>query len=292
MKILFSKRCLEYEKNGHPESPERVKSTYEFLKKKKFDFLEPRLCSRKDLLLVHDKEFVDSVKDGNFYDPDTPNLPEMYDYARLSAGSAIEAMKIALEDEKTFSLMRPPGHHAGRNGKALNAPSLGFCYFNNIAIACRKALDFVKKVAIIDIDCHFGNGTQDIFLGNPKILYTSLHRFEYGFYPGSGSKSEDNCLNYPLSYETTEKEYLDTLNNALTNVKKFNPDLVAISAGFDTHKNDPLTGGLGLKTTSFRKIGILLANLKKPSFTVLEGGYGKVLPECVHEFLIGYSEKI
>jgi acetoin utilization deacetylase AcuC-like enzyme len=216
-------------------------------------------------------------------------LPRIYEYAKLSAGSSVEAMKMALKGKISFSLMRPPGHHAGINGKALGAPSLGFCYFNNVAIATKKALNFVDRVAIVDIDCHFGNGTQQIFFGDSNVLYVSLHKFHPGFYPGGGRISEENCFNYPLPPGTTEKQYFMTLEKALKEVRRFDPELIAVSAGFDTHKDDPLTGGLGLEAKSFRSIGLQFADLKKPSFAVLEGGYGATLPECVYEFLIGYS---
>ena len=116
MKVLFSQKCLDYWQPGHPESPDRVKRTFELLKGK-FEFLEPEPCSEKDLLLVHEKNYVEVIKSGRFYDSDTPNLPNIFDYAKLSAGSAIKAMKIALEGEKMFSLMRPPGHHAGPTEK-------------------------------------------------------------------------------------------------------------------------------------------------------------------------------
>jgi len=286
MKILFSKKCLEYWQYGHPESPERVGKTFELLKGK-FEFLEPEPCSEKDLLSVHEKNYVEMIKKGEIHDSDTPNLPDIFDYAKLSAGSAIKAMKIALEGEKTFSLMRPPGHHAGRNGKTLHAPSLGFCYFNNIAIATKMALNSLKKVAIIDIDCHHGNGTQDIFFGDKNVLYVSLHLND--FYPGTGRISEKNCINFPLPFGIDEKTYFENFNLALKEVKKFNPDLIAVSAGFDGHKNDPLTmGGLGLNEESYRKIGELIVSLKKPSFAVLEGGYGIEFPESVHQFLMGF----
>jgi acetoin utilization deacetylase AcuC-like enzyme len=278
MKVIFSKKCLEYRAIGHPESPRRVYNTFKFLKKKGIEFVEPKVCDEKDLLLVHEKEFIERVKNGNFYDFDTPNLPGMYDYAKLAAGSAIQAMELALKDEKTFSLMRPPGHHAGKNFLG------GFCYFNNIAIASKKALEFVEKVAIIDIDCHHGNGTQDIFLGNPRVLYVSLHR--YPFYPGTGKTSEKNCLNYPLKYDTTRKEYILTLDKALKEVKKYNPSLIGVSAGFDTHKNDPV-GGLNLRKKTYFRIGEMIKELERPTFAVLEGGYGRTLPECVYQFLVG-----
>jgi len=289
MKILFSEECLEYQYSGHPESPERVLNTFEFLKQKGFEFVEPRPCSEKELLLVHDKKFVEEIKSEKFSYIDSPALPGIYYYARLSAGSAVNAMEISLKNEKTFSLMRPPGHHAGRNGLTLGSMSLGFCYFNNIAIACKKALKIVKKIAIIDFDCHHGNGTQDIFIGCSNVLYVSLHK--YPFYPGTGGISEKNCLNYPLSSETTEEEYLETFEKALEKVKNFKPNLIAVSAGFDSHKEDDITfNGLNLSYKSFRAIGELIKELKKPSFAVLEGGYGKILPKSVYEFIVGYSD--
>ncbi len=291
MKVLFSQECLEYWQAGHPESPDRVKKTFELLEEKKFEFIEPEPCSEKELLLAHEKSYVEKIKSEIFYDSDTPSLPGIFDYARLSAGSAIKAMKIALKDENAFSLMRPPGHHAGRNGKALYAPSLGFCYFNNVAIATKTALNFVKKVSIIDIDCHHGNGTQEIFLGDKNVLYVSLHLND--FYPGTGNTTEKNCINFPLPFGMDEDIYFEKFEIALKEIKKFNPDLIAVSAGFDGHKNDPITmGGLGLDEESYRKIGELITNLKKPSFAVLEGGYGEEFPESVYEFLIGFSKKI
>jgi acetoin utilization deacetylase AcuC-like enzyme len=289
MKILFSKRCLDYRQPGHPESPDRVLKTFEFLKQKGFEFVEPLTCSEKELLLAHDKKFVEEIKSEKFSYIDSPALPGIYDYARLSAGSAINAMEISLKNEKAFSLMRPPGHHSGKNGLALGSMSLGFCYFNNIAIACKKALNYVKKIAIIDFDCHHGNGTQDIFIGCPNVLYVSLHK--HPFYPGTGWKSEKNCLNYPLSSEITKEEYLETFKKALDEVKKFRPNLIAVSAGFDAHKDDDITfNGLNLDYKSFRIIGELIKELKKPSFAVLEGGYGETLHNSVYEFIVGYSD--
>jgi len=289
MKILFSEKCLEYWYPGHSESPTRIHDTFELLKEKGFEFVEPKPCPERELLLVHDRKFVEEIKSGNFSYIDSPALPGIYDYARLSAGAAINAMEISLKNEKTFSLMRPPGHHSGKNGLALGSMSLGFCYFNNIAIACKKALKFVKKIAIIDFDCHHGNGTQDIFLGYPNVLFISLHK--YPFYPGTGEKSEKNCLNYPLNNETIEKEYLETFKQALGEVKEFNPNLIAVSAGFDAHKDDDVTfNGLNLVYGSFRRIGELIKKLEIPSFAVLEGGYGKTLPGSVYNFLVGYSD--
>ncbi|MEM2915123.1 MAG: histone deacetylase, partial [Candidatus Bathyarchaeia archaeon] len=263
MYIVFSEKCLEYWEPGHPESPERVYNVYRLLREKEFKFISAEPCAEEDLLLVHKRDFIEKIKNGAFYDSDTANLPGMYEYARLSAGAAIKSMRLALNGEKAFSLMRPPGHHAGINGRALGAPSLGFCYFNNIAIACKKALSEVKKVAIIDIDCHHGNGTQEIFFKEPRVLYVSLHR--HGVYPGTGGTSEGNCLNYPLRSHVGESEYLETLKSALKKVKQFNPNLTAVSAGFDTHKRDPVCG-LGLSEEVYSVIGMLIARLKREIF--------------------------
>ena len=287
MKILISEKCLEYWYPGHSESPTRIHDTFELLKEKGFEFVEPKPCPERELLLVHDRKFVEEIKSGNFSYIDSPALPGIYDYARLSAGAAINAMEISLKGERAFSLMRPPGHHVGRNGLALGSLSLGFCYFNNVAIACKKALKFVNKVAIIDFDNHHGNGTQDIFLGHSNVLYVSLHK--YPDYPGTGKISEKNCLNYPLGPGTTEKEYMETFKQALVEVEDFNPDLIAVSAGFDIHKDD-LIGGLGLDYKSFGTIGKLIKQLEKPSFATLEGGYGPILPRSVYEFSVEYSD--
>ena len=284
MHIVFSKKCLEYYEPWHPESPDRVYQTYSLLRKRGFKFIEAEPCAEEDLLLAHSKEHVEKIKTESFYDPDTPCIPGIYYYARLSAGAAIKSMKTALKDEKSFSLMRPPGHHAGINGRALGAPTLGFCYFNNIAIACMKALQKVDRIAILDIDCHHGNGTQEIFFKNPRVLFVSLHRC--GIYPGTGWRSEENCLNYPFLHAVSEQEYLNTLEKALGEIEKFNPDLLAVSAGFDTYKYDPVCG-LGLSVESYMSIGRMIAELGKKTFAVLEGGYGKAFPQCVLNFLNG-----
>jgi acetoin utilization deacetylase AcuC-like enzyme len=284
MKVVFSKKCLEYKSEGHPESPERISSTFNFLKEKGLKFVESKPCEYEDLLKVHSESYVEIIEKGEFFDADTPNLPNIYEYARLAAGAAIQAMKISLSEEKSFSLMRPPGHHAGREGIALGAPSLGFCYFNNIAIATAKALDFCEKVAIIDVDYHHGNGTQEIFFGNERILYVSLHAFPA--YPGSGRKSEGNCLNFPLPHDTTRKEYLETLRKACKKVEKFEPSLIAVSFGCDTFKNDPI-GGLNLEEEDFFEMGKIIAMFKKPTFTVMEGGYSSSVSKCVYNFIKG-----
>jgi len=281
MKIVFSEKCVEYYSPINPESPERVFVPFDYLKRKNFRFIEPEPCAEKDLRLCHTSRLIEAVKAGNFSDPETPPLPRIFGYAKLAVGAAVKAALLSLEGEKTFSLMRPPGHHAEKDRLG------GFCYFNNIAVAMMKILKKIGKAAIVDIDCHHGNGTENIVFGNRNILYISLHQSP--LYPGTGTKSRGNCLNYPLPAGTGEKAYLAVLEEALSGVKKFKPDILGVSAGFDTYKGDPLAG-LVLEKESYRKIGEMLKNLNKPVFSVLEGGYSHDLAECIYQFLSGLEK--
>lgn len=275
MKLIFSPKCLEYGSPLHPESPERLRQAYEFLRPY-YSFLEPREAREQELLLVHSKEYVEMIKGGKFYDPDTPAYPRIYEYALLSAGAAILAAQ-----QNCFSLMRPPGHHAGRDGVALGASTLGFCYFNNIAIAIRK---LGRKALILDIDAHHGNGTQEIFQGDPNVIYISLHT--RGIYPGTGLRSEDNCYNFPLPIGVGDKEYLSTLEKALKQVDLGRVEILGVSAGFDTLKGD--LGAMNLSESCFREIGRMIRELNLPTFFVLEGGY-RNLGRCIYEFLRGFE---
>ncbi len=275
-KIIFSEKCLGYGQ-WHIEGPERVRKAAEALKGLGYEFLEPEPASEDDLLRVHDTDYVWNVKKSLVADPDTPAYDNIYEFARFSAGGAILAAKVG-----GFSIMRPPGHHAGRNGAALGAYTRGFCYFNNIAIAV-KYLD--RRTLILDIDGHHGNGTQEIFLGDKKVTYVSLHR--HPNYPGTGVVSETNCLNFPLPPDCGDEVHIKTLDKALSSVDADNFELVAVSAGFDTHVGD--LASLGLTEKGYRKIGKRIAGLGKPTFFVLEGGYqgeniGKDIDELLKAF--------
>ena len=158
---------------------------------------------------------------------------------------------------------------------------MGFCYFNNIAIAVAKVLA-VSRIAIVDFDCHHGNGTENIFLGNDRVLFASLHQSPC--YPGTGLRSQKNCRNYPLPPQTEETEFLEALDHALDEVRAFKPQLIAISAGFDAHKADPITE-MELEVETFGKIGERLRGLCLPSFAVLEGGYGARFAACAETFV-------
>jgi len=282
MKIFYSPKCLEYSQPGHPESPARARLTYEYLEEKGFEFTEPNPCRDEDILLAHTEKLLDSIKQGRFFDMDTPVYQGIYEIARLSAGAAIDAAMHCLSSgEKAFSLMRPPGHHATRGELG------GFCYFNNIAIASIKATEKIGKVAIVDFDCHHGNGTEDIVLGRKEFLYLSLHQSP--LYPGTGLSSRENCINYPQASNTSPDQFIEALRQGLEEVKNFNPDLLAISAGFDSYKLDPITN-LSLELETYKEIGRMLSSLGKPAFAVLEGGYSRDLPQCIHQFLSGLEE--
>ncbi|RLE12335.1 histone deacetylase [Candidatus Aerophobetes bacterium] len=276
--IIFSEKCLEYIFPGHPESPDRVRVVYEYLAKKRYKFEEAKSCQKEDILLVHTSSHFERVKNNNFFDPDTPNLENIHTYAMLSAGGAIQAAKKALSGENSFSLLRPPGHHAGRNYLG------GFCYFNNIAIATTWALGKVDKVAIVDFDGHHGNGTEDIFRGERRVLYFSLHQSPA--YPGTGLRSKGNALNFPLSPGCEEPEFMRFFLEGIEKIRKFSPSLIAISAGFDAHRSESLLS-LNLETETYFKIGKGIATLNKPVFAVLEGGYHEKMPFCVDNFLRG-----
>ncbi len=281
MKIIFSPKCLEYKSPNHPESPERVKICHDFLVNRKgyikLEFVTPEACTEEDILLVHTKQLLGRVKQSDFFDPDTPSINGIFGYAALSAGAAIGAAQSALsEKEFVFSLMRPPGHHAGKNSLG------GFCYFNNIAIVIKKILKRIKKAVILDLDAHHGNGTENIFLGVDNVLYVSLHQSP--LYPGTGLTSRNNCLNFPLAGGIDETEYLETLKQALKEIWDFKPDILGISMGFDTYRDDPLTN-LNLEKNSYFKIAELIYELDVPSFGVLEGGYSPGIDECLYNFL-------
>jgi acetoin utilization deacetylase AcuC-like enzyme len=278
-KIVFSEKSLNYG-GWHIEGPQRVKMAHEILKEKGYEFLEPTPASEEDILRAHDADYVWNLKKGLVEDSDTPAYQNIYDYARLSVGGAMLASKI-----NGFSLMRPPGHHAGRNGAALGVYTRGFCYLNNVAIAV-KALG--KPALILDVDGHHGNGTQEIFQGDKKTVYVSLHRYPH--YPGTGAYSEGNALNFPLPVDCGEQRYLETLDEALGMVNVGKLEVVAVSVGLDAHVGD--LASLGLTEDSYREIGRRIGSLQKNTFFVMEGGYvGEQNGRDIDQLLRGYEEK-
>jgi acetoin utilization deacetylase AcuC-like enzyme len=291
MVIFHSPRCLDYAAAGHPENPERVRSAVAQLQKEFHTWLLPTPCTDEDILRAHSRELLEAVRFGTFSDVDTPVFPEIFDLGRLSAGAALGAARQALAGRPAFSLMRPPGHHAERHRV------MGFCYFNNIAIAVAGALGSPtcpRRVAILDFDCHHGNGTEDIFQGDDRVLFVSLHQSPC--YPGTGLMSQGNCLNYPLPPGTRPEQFLATLDKGLDRIRDFQPDLLAVSAGFDAYKGDPITS-MDLEIGTFYEIGRRIADVAQPApnapvlpcFAVLEGGYSREFALCVEAFVNGWE---
>jgi len=277
-KVVYSEKCLGYG-SWHIEGPQRVKVASEILKAKGYEFLEPTPASEDDALLVHDADYIFELSKGLVEDPDTPAYDRIYEYAKLSLGGALLASKI-----NGFSIMRPPGHHVGRNGAALGAATRGFCYLNNIAIAVKK---LGKRTLILDIDGHHGNGTQEVFLGDGKVTYVSLHQSPN--YPGTGALTQGNCINFALPPDCGGKKYLETLDSALRMVDIGKFEVAAVSCGFDTHFGDLAT--LGLVELDYWRIGRKIASFKKPTFFVLEGGYvGQKVGLDIDSLLKGYEE--
>jgi acetoin utilization deacetylase AcuC-like enzyme len=183
--------------------------------------------------------------------------------------------------EPALSLMRPPGHHAGRDNV------MGFCYFNNIAIAVARLLaeHKLQRVAILDFDCHHGNGTEEIFRGDDRVLFVSLHQSPC--YPGTGLEHAGNCLNYPLPPLTGPGRFLEAIDDALRRIVAFAPEVLAVSAGFDAFKDDPITQ-MALEVETYHEIARRLAALRVRTFAVLEGGYAVEFASCVEAFVSGW----
>jgi acetoin utilization deacetylase AcuC-like enzyme len=180
--------------------------------------------------------------------------------------------------------MRPPGHHATRDR------AMGFCYLNNVAITVLEAAATgAKRVAVFDFDVHHGNGTEAILLNRPGTAFFSIHLFPC--YPGTGGENVGtNCFNYPVEPGLPRQDYRAALARALGDLKKFRPDLVAVSAGFDAYVRDPLVQGV-LVADDFYWLGQSLRALGVPLFSVLEGGYSRDLPELILTYLKGVAGK-
>ena len=286
MIIFHDARCLEYLSPGHPERPERITRTVLPLKDRhrKWEWREPRAATKEELLRAHSAEHIERVaRAAQDFDLDTPAHPNIDKYAKKSAGAAIETARAALHGESAFSLMRPPGHHATRDR------AMGFCYFNNVAIAALDALaNRVERIAIWDFDAHHGNGTEAIVAHNSQIAFASIHQFPA--YPGTGAQSFGNVENYPVAPYTPLAQHVDVAERALQKLLKFKPDLVLVSAGFDAYSGDPLIQ-MTLEQEDFAKFGEWLREIDIPAAAILEGGYSYELPELIDAFLTGWTSK-
>jgi len=275
----------------HPERPERISLTIQhlietgLLGSPNITCFEPTPAAIEDLKRIHTAEYIERVKQisgrGGMLTPDTPLRPGTYDYARLSAGGAILAGELTVEGraKNSFALIRPPGHHAGRDYGG------GFCYFNNIAIMIeylRKKFR-MKRFMIIDWDVHHGNGTQDIFYKDPTVLYFSTHQMP--LYPGTGYMEEIGegegsgyNVNLPLPAGTTGEVYDRILTELIIPLAEdFRPEIISVSSGFDAYFADPIAS-LGFTTNTYVSITKELMRLAERVCRgrlalVLEGGY-------------------
>jgi len=272
--------------DGHPEKIDRVTAVIDNFKKlgnKNLVWKKPSKFDRSLLETTHNSDYINFVEESfpkkglSFLDGDTIISPGSKEAASDAVGSIITAIDGVQNNEfkNAFCAIRPPGHHAGKN------KAMGFCIYNNVAAGANYLLDKYKlhKVAIIDFDVHHGNGTQDIFYDNEKVLYISTHQFP--FYPGSGTDQEkgkhNNIFNIPLPAGTTSEEYLSAYEYVLKKISEFKPEFILLSAGFDAHKNDPLAQ-FQLESKDFYEITRRTLELSKlycgaKVVSILEGGY-------------------
>ena len=271
---------------GHPEKIDRVTAVIDNFKKldnKNLIWKKPSKFNRSLLEITHSSDYINFVETSfskkglSFLDGDTIVSPGSKDATLDAVGSIIAAIDGVQNKEfkNAFCAVRPPGHHAEKN------KAMGFCIYNNVAVGANYLINKYKlnKIAIIDFDVHHGNGTQDIFYDNEKVLYISTHQFPY--YPGSGTEQEkgkyNNIFNIPLAAGTTSEEYLNAYEFVLKKIKEFKPEFILFSAGFDAHKDDPLAQ-LQLEAEDFYTLTRRTLELSKlycdgKVVSILEGGY-------------------
>jgi len=272
--------------DGHPEKIDRVTvviNNFKKLDNKDLVWKKPSKFDRSLLEITHNSDYINFVEKSFpekglfFLDGDTIVSPGSKDATSDAVGSIITAIDGVQNKNfnNAFCAVRPPGHHAEKN------KAMGFCIYNNVAVGANYLINKykLKKVAIIDFDVHHGNGTQDIFYDNEKVLYISTHQYPY--YPGSGTNDEkgkhNNILNIPLPAGTTSEEYLNAYEFVLKKIKEFKPEFILLSAGFDAHKDDPLAQ-LQLESKDFYSITKRTLELSKQYcdgkvVSILEGGY-------------------
>jgi acetoin utilization deacetylase AcuC-like enzyme len=286
--LIHSDRFVEHQTPpGHPEQPERAEVMDKVAanwRSKGVEVIEPPVADHAQLARVHDDRYLRQIESiqgrAVALDPDTFTSPETYEIARLAAGAALEAVNRVLDGPHTRSLalMRPPGHHAERDR------AMGFCIYNNVAVAAAHArARGVKRVAIVDYDVHHGNGTQHIFESDPDVLYVSTHQYPY--YPGTGDATEVGVgagagatVNLPLEVGAVDEDYRLVFEEVVLPVlRQFRPELLLVSAGFDAHVRDPLAG-MRLTTPAFAAMTMALRTVAEECgggrlAVITEGGY-------------------
>ncbi len=286
MHVITDERCLAYHAPGHPERPARVKNTLAKLRTQDeipIEWHAPSVATDALLRLGHTDAHIEALRAPVAdFDGDTPAYPEIDQHARRSVGGAMDALALALEGQQAFSLLRPPGHHA------TGSRPMGFCYLGSVGLSALHASRTLgKRVAVYDFDVHHGNGTEALLLDQPGVSFSSIH--QHPCYPGTGTKNVgSNCLNYPVAPQTPPSEYRAILERAMEAVVAWQPDLIAVSAGFDAYYRDPIAQET-LRAEDFRWIGERLKATGVPFYSVLEGGYSDDLPELIFAYLQGVT---
>jgi len=286
MIIITDDRCTAYGQPGHPERPQRVRLTVERLKAQTelaLTWAKPAPVTEAQIERAHKRRHLDRLSVPMDFDGDTATHPDIRSHAERSVGGALYALQMARQNQAAFSLLRPPGHHATPER------AMGFCYLNSIAIAVLEArATGTGRVAVFDFDVHHGNGTEEILLDREQCAFFSIHQFPC--YPGTGADSYRNAHNYPVAPGASRDEWRQTLAQALEDLQRFKPELVAVSAGFDAYRGDPLSDA-ALEEEDFGWLGRSIGALGVPVFSVLEGGYSRELPNLILAYLRGLAGK-
>jgi acetoin utilization deacetylase AcuC-like enzyme len=287
MKIITDPRCTSYETLGHPERPARILDTVELLKSQPelpIDWVTPAEAPDHAIRRAHITRHILRLDKPLDFDADTSWHPGISDRARASVSAGLTALDCAIAGEGSFSLMRPPGHHA------TSTQAMGFCYLNNIAIAALEAHARTgKRVAVYDFDVHHGNGTEEILMNRAGVAFYSIHQSPC--YPGTGTSNVgQNCFNYPVQPMTPREEYRRVFQRALNDMLSFKPEIIGVSAGFDAYVKDPIAQET-LEVEDFHWLGQQFQRCGVPFFSLLEGGYSPDLPELIFAYLKGVAGK-